>query len=339
MFLIAGCIEPLEVKIDQKDERLVVDGTINDEPGPYTITLTKTQQVPYTPQKIPTEDKAQVSVTDDLGRVYNLQQTGPGTYQTPTGFRGQVGRTYTLNIITATGERFASEPETLQAVPEIENISYEVEKRIALDKNKQPQEVFWLNAYINTKDRAAEKNYYKWEYEVVYQVETQPWDYCEPAPLQISCTPRPKRCCQTCWVTMLNDVISIQNDRLVDGKELKKQLVTKIPINSQTFGTRVYLEIKQYSVSEKAYDFLNILKTQLNSVSSIQSPPPAAVEGNMTNLSAGSAKPLGFFSASAVKRKSIFIDPQTLGLHLRYFEYPDDCRELAGSSSTKPSYW
>ena len=339
LVLITGCIEPLELDIKQDDVRLVVNGLITDEPGPYTVTLTKTQTVPYTPQGFPKEIGSTLNITDNLGNTTTLLETAPGVYQTQPGFQGQIGRTYTLFITTSAGDKYFSTPETLKAISEIEAISYDVEKRIALDEENQPSDVYWLNAYVDTKDQGGEKNYYKWEYEVVYQVNTQPWDYCEPNPLGIKCIPKPKNCCSTCWVTIYNDALSIQNDRLVNGKELKKQFITKLPVNNQLFNSRVHLEVKQFSISEAAYDYLQILKTQVNDVSNIQSPPPAFISGNISGTSDGAKKPLGFFGASAVKKKSIFINTSDLGVSLRPLIYPDDCRVISNSTSNKPNFW
>jgi len=339
LLLLTGCIEPLELDIKQDDVRLVVDGLITDEPGPYTITLTKTQSVPYTPQAIPREVGATLTISDDLGNTNFLYEISPGIYETQPGFQGKMNQTYTLHITTAAGEKFTSTPETLRAVPEIDNISYEVEKRIALDKENQPSDVYWLNAYIDTKDKAGEKNYYKWEYEVVYQVDTQPWDYCEPNPRGTMCIPKPKRCCSTCWVTIYNDAISIQNDRLVNGNELKKQFITKLPVNNQIFNSRLQLEVKQFSISETAYDYLKVMKSQLIDVSNIQSPPPATIIGNINGLDKTAKKPLGFFGASSVKKKAIFISTKDLGVGLRPLIYPDDCRAIDNSTALRPFYW
>jgi len=339
LLLLTGCIEPLEVDIKQDDVRLVVNGLISDEPGPYTVMLTQTQTVPYTPQSIPREDGATLFIADDLGNTTSLYQTTPGVYQTQPDFQGQIGRTYTLHITTSKGEKYVSAPETLQAVPDIENINYEVEKRIALDEENRPSDVYWLNASIDTKDESGQKNYYRWEYEAVYQIDTQPWDYCEPNPLGTACIPKPKSCCSTCWVTIYNDAISIHNDWLVNGNELKKQFITKLPVNNQVFNSRVHLEVKQFSISEAAYDYWNILKTQVNDVSSIQSPPPAFVSGNISSVDNAAKKPLGFFSASAVKKKSIFISTKELGVSLRPLIYPDDCRVIDNSTAIRPFYW
>ena len=110
-------------------------------------------------------------------------------------------------------------------------------------------------------------------------------------------------------------------------------------MNNQVFNSRVHLEVRQFSISEAAYDYWNILKTQVNDVSSIQSPPPAFVSGNIFSVDNTAKAPLGFFSASAVKKKSIFISTNELGVSLRPLIYPDDCRVIDNSTAVRPFYW
>jgi hypothetical protein len=82
--------------------------------------------------------------------------------------------------------------------------------------------------------------------------------------------PDPLPCCKTCWVTIFNNVISLQDDRLINGKDLKNQLVVKIPIDNQFFDSRLHVEVLQHYLSAQAYDYLNALKTQVGSVGNIQ---------------------------------------------------------------------
>ena len=335
---LCQCIEPFTPDANQQDTQLVVNGIITDEPGPHTVTLTQTKAVPYEPGAIPYVRNAFVVVSDNKGNQEYLAETAPGIYKTSANFLGQVGNSYTLTITIGENE-YVSAPEVLQAVPAIDDVTYDVEKRVVLDQDKQPVSINYLNAYVDTRDPAAERNFYRWEYEVIYEVETQPWDYCIPNPLGVECIPAPKSCCKTCWVTHYNDVIRQQNDRLVNGKEIKKQLVAKLPIENPMFSTRLQLEIRQYSLSEPAYSFYNTLQTQVTGVGNIQDPPPAFIKGNMTHVNKPDDVVLGNFSASGIARKSIFIDPMTLGLPVKFFVYPDDCREMPNSTTITPAGW
>ena len=341
MFL-AGCVEPLDLNIKQQDERLVVDGLITDAPGPHTVTITHTNPVPFTPGKFPGVEGATVVITDNKGESQKLYETSPGVYLTSLAFRGVIGRTYILSITTKDRKTYISTPETLRAVPEIDNISYELEKRLALDADNQPVNVYWVKGLVDTKDPVNQKDFYKWDYTAVYQVETQPWDHTKPAPRTGNLIPDPLPCCKTCWVTLNNDVVNIQNDRLLNGKDLIKQFVVQLPVNNQVFNSRVHLQIRQYGISEEAYDYWNILKTQVNGVDNIQAPPPAFIRGNISEVAEDTNeqhKPLGYFGAAAVTSKSIFISTDALGVSLFPFVFPDDCRVIENSTAVKPAYW
>lgn len=97
-FLLA-CTEKVEVKLDSTYARLVVDGSISPEAGPYGIALTSTASYYYN-EPAPRVVNATLTLTDGL-YSYPLKETIPGTsgiYQTDSSFSGNIGRTYTLNI-------------------------------------------------------------------------------------------------------------------------------------------------------------------------------------------------------------------------------------------------
>jgi len=335
---LTGCIEPLEVDIKSDDVRLVVNGIITDDPVPYTVTLTQTKAIPYVPYKIPVVTGAIVIIADAHGNTEQLFEREPGVYLTGAAFRGQVGQTYTLFINTPDGKKYTSTAEKIVAVPEIDSLYFEVERRIALNEENVPREVYWLNAFVNTRDLTGQQDYYKWEYEAVYQIDTQPWLH-KRQDARGNWVPDPLSCCKTCWITQFNNVISLQHDQLLNGKEISRQLVVTLPINNQLFNSRLRLEVTQYSISEGAYDYWNLLKTQIGGVGNIQDPPPAFVRGNISSLSGQDEVPLGFFGASAVARKSIFVSTSQLGIGLPAFEYANSCLVLENSTTLMPASW
>ena len=335
---LPACIEPLEVDTKQDNVRLVVNGIITDAPGPHTIALTQTQVFPYVPDKIPVVTGATVVLADENGNTEQLLEEEPGVYLTSAAFRGIVGQTYSLFINLPNGKKYTSTPEKLVPVPNIDSLYYEVERRITLDEEDKPRESFWLNAFVNTRDMSNQKDYYKWEYEAIYQVDTQPWLH-QKLDARGNWIPDPLSCCKTCWITQVNDIIRLQSDQLLNGKNINRQLVVRLPINNQFFNSRLRLDVWQYSVSEGAYDYWNVVKTQVGSVGNIQDPPPAFIKGNISNITDPEEEVLGYFGVSAIVSKSIFISAGQLGIGLPPFEYANSCLELDNSTTLKPVSW
>jgi hypothetical protein len=74
---------------------------------------------------------ATVSISDDQGNKSYLNNLNNGIYKTDSlEFRGSVGRTYTLHILTNEGEEYESDPCLMQSVAEIDSIYIERDQRL-----------------------------------------------------------------------------------------------------------------------------------------------------------------------------------------------------------------
>lgn len=337
--LFNSCVDPLDLKIDAQDRQLVVDGMITNEPGPYSVRLSRSKPyTSYTDSWSTVETGAQVVISDDKGNQETLQETKPGLYQTsPDGITGQIGNTYTLSIRTRSGENYTSAPETLMPVPTIDSLYFEVRPMQVLNENDVEETVHVVNVLVDTQDPALQQNYYMWQWQGTFRVSTQPWDYTEK--IGGKRVAMPKDCCETCWVTALTNSVNVKDDRLQNGGNLKRYRVTQIPVTEQRFGFKYHILVKQLSISEAAFDYWRILKAQIEAGGSIQDPPPAIVIGNITNTSNPDQQALGFFGASAVTSKAIFISRDELGVRVGEYIMPDDCRVLSNSTTEQPVFW
>ncbi|MBB6612243.1 DUF4249 domain-containing protein [Pontibacter sp. Tf4] len=339
LLLLYSCVDPLDLKIGDEARQLVVDGMITDEPGPYTVRLSRSKPyASYHDRKNAAETGAQVTIADDKGNQETLQEIAPGVYQTnPDGIRGQVGNTYTLSIVTKNSERYTSAPETIVPVPTIDDLYFEVRSQQVLNEEDVEQTVYVANVLLDTKDPAGQKNYYMWKWQGTFKVSTQPWDYSEK--VRGVRVPMPKDCCEICWVTAPTDRVNVKDDRLLNGGNLTHYLVTQIPVIPQTFGFKYHIEVKQLSVSEAAFDYWSLLKAQIETGGSIQDPPPAIIIGNITSETNPGQRALGFFGASAVATRTMFIQREELGIPVSPYVMPDDCRVLSKSTTVQPDFW
>ncbi|PTX12294.1 uncharacterized protein DUF4249 [Pontibacter mucosus] len=339
ILLLAGsCIDPLDLDIDDQAEMLVVDGMITNEPGPYSVRLSRSKPYDtYADSWSAVETGATVILSDDQGNQETLAETAPGLYQTSEGgMQGQLGSTYTLSIRTKSGQTYTSLPETLRPVPPIDSLYFEVRPQQILNEADVEETIYMADVLVDAPDPAQEKNYYLWQWQSTFQVNTQPWDYAEK--IRGVRVPMPKACCEVCWITSPTGSVNVQDDRLIDGGTLSRHVVTSIPVTEQAFGTKYHLEVKQLSVSEAAYDYWRILKAQIENGGSIQDPPPATITGNITNTATGEPA-LGFFGASAVTRRSLDVRREDLGVRVGQYIFPDDCRVIANSTTERPAFW
>ena len=145
--LFSKCVEPFEHEIQSYQDILVVEGYITNEPGPYTIDLSRT--VPVNSDKVKKEQDAFVKITDNYGNTEILAETSPGVYKTAkNGIQGIVGRDYTLHINTADGKKYESAPVTLNPVPGIDSLYLTYKETFSFEEDVIYLEVPTLNKDI-----------------------------------------------------------------------------------------------------------------------------------------------------------------------------------------------
>lgn len=97
LFLIfTACEEIVVIDLNSSDPKIVIEGTITDQPGPCLVKIAQTTDY-YNPDSIPTISGAQVQISDNAGQVEILTEISPGIYKTKV-LKGVPGRTYTLTV-------------------------------------------------------------------------------------------------------------------------------------------------------------------------------------------------------------------------------------------------
>lgn len=106
--VLNSCQDVVSIAIPKGEPLLAVDGAITDQPGPYTVTLTRT--APYFDHgALPRITGAVVRLTDSDGTQEVLREQAPGTYVTSR-VQGQIGHGYVLSI-KAEGEEYEAVTE------------------------------------------------------------------------------------------------------------------------------------------------------------------------------------------------------------------------------------
>ncbi|MEQ9426019.1 MAG: DUF4249 domain-containing protein [Cyclobacteriaceae bacterium] len=129
-----GCINEFAPDIPSAATRLVIEGGITNNPGPYYIKLSKTEQLDFTIVQStdvfePTTN-AQVTISDLQGNEEILTEVTSGLYATDlsgNGIRGEIGQRYQLSIVTSTGEVYQSTFDEMLPVPELDSVSLDFE--------------------------------------------------------------------------------------------------------------------------------------------------------------------------------------------------------------------
>ncbi len=337
LFLPVACIEPYKVEVPEGEQLLTVEGLIHTGPGPHAVSLSRSATYGSNYEGlIRPIIGATVVVRDNEGRVVFLEEGGDprGRYFTPSDFRAEIGKSYTLQIQTAEGKVYTSLPERVESAPAIENITLKTVK-IAVEGRENPRSGVQLIAELN--DPADQSNFYFWRVgPIVHVLETRPDLYTIREPR----TPAPKDCCEVCYRTETtgNQSLFIAQDDGFNG------LSTRIPAafiedNGIRLVNKMRVDLKQYAVSQEAYRFLRLVKQQAEISGSIFDPPPATIRGNMISLDSPDEVVLGYFIAAGESSKRIYVDKNDLTFHQIKVTIPDDCRTMDNATLDPPADW
>jgi len=114
IILSFACKEEFQLESKDYQELMVFEGFITNEPGPYTIKVSKSATI-NKPIEIPLSN-CEVIIYDDKGYSEFLIETEPGSYITKEeGIKGTVGNKYRISITTPDNNKYETE---FQEMPE-----------------------------------------------------------------------------------------------------------------------------------------------------------------------------------------------------------------------------
>jgi hypothetical protein len=333
VFTTFKCIDPFYPRLDSYEPFLVVEGLITNDNRSYIITLSHTKQ-DRDSGTIKVSD-ALVSIRDETGYVTPLTACGNGIYKTDSlVFRGEIGKSYRLNIKTSNGREYESDSCTMLPVPEIDTIYFERDVKLSDNQSIARQ---GLSIYLDTKPGIDDKYFFRWEFEETWKFGVplpQIYDYINDTTiLQIS----PAYVKEFCWKSAKSTGIITGVILPGESGSLKKQPVQFIsPEVTDRISLRYSILIKQFSVSQKEYDYWNDLRKVDETEGDIFGSQPFAVVSNIKNVNNPSEKVLGYFQVSAVEQKRKYIDfDETISLNLPF--YHTGCKRIAKTPKDYPT--
>ena len=100
-----SCTKVINLDLNSANPNIVVDAEVTDQPGPYSVNLTKT--INFSDNNVfPPIDGASVVISDNAGNSETLTETSAGFYTT-SHLQGIVGRTYNISI-TNDGKNYSA---------------------------------------------------------------------------------------------------------------------------------------------------------------------------------------------------------------------------------------
>ena len=298
IFLVWSCVTEYQPDTISIPPSLVVEGQITDQPGPYTVKLTRTANYSIRSLNL-LETGATVSIEDNQGNKETLkEQAGGGTYATSaTGIRGVAGRSYKLIIQTKTGKRYESDVEVLTASPPITKLYAEYRNEPVPNTTVRKQG--W-DVYLDSKDPETTGNYYRWVWTHYEHI-----DVCQVIQARDGSLSG-RNCCSECWdIVRCYDCINVSSDVNINGQAISRQLIMQVPYTS-TY--RYYVEVQQQAISKGAYAFWKSVRQLVNNTGGLFDAAPTSVQGNLRCVSDPQELVYGYFGATGIAEQYIYVD-------------------------------
>ena len=301
--LLAGCVDPYYPKIEDNQESLVVEALITDQPGWQVIYLSRSS--PVNEEGTHPERDAYVSVSDDLGRATEFIEQAPGAYYSlMTAGKLGTGITYRLNIVTSNGEVYESEPEMFPSrSPAIDSVYWEFE---TVGTSDRTEPLNGIRFYLDMEAEADQGRNFRWELVETWQYYAANLiDYYYDGMLHKWPDPFSYN---TCWYTGKIDHIYTTTTSNEESNTINGFPLNFVSEESNRLQTRYSLQVLQYSLNDKAYDFWKRIEEQNQESGGIYEKQPDYVSGNMYNMNNQEEYVLGYFDLCPVSEKRIFVD-------------------------------
>lgn len=298
---IFGCVENYTPPTISSTGLLVVNGSAFIETKTCAIQLTRTQDINSKLNPTPELD-AIVSLEDNVGNIYNLENKKNGNY-IATNLTLNYNTKYRLKIKTADQKVYVSAYSSTLKSPAIQNINFEPSE----EKDAIENVAFW-NINIDANDTETKNKYYKINY-----IET--WEYRSPLKSTLVFSDRNGfitinfRRNQDelfkCWKSDSNKAVLIYSTLNLNSSNISKFKINKVEVGTKKLNNAYSILVNLNTISQDEYKYWEDLKKNSELTGSIFDPQPSQVFGNVTNIADKKDNILGYFSVHSLSQKRI----------------------------------
>ena len=311
---LSGCVTEYDAPVsNQLDNLLVVEGIITN--GTTTISLSRSVGLSGDVQKSQPVDLARVWVENEAGLRFESSTVNNGQYTIPTGELDYSVR-YRLRISLG-GDEYETDFLEFRTTSPIEEIN------LYQKESGNPVQV-----RINTSGAEGQSPYYFWSYEEIWEthahqmathylgIEGNYTDYYSYGYVTYTLNRRYQDFIQEydtyspyyiCWkYDNSKSLLLGSNDKLTENR-ITNHVLYEVEPTDDRFSYLYYVKIKQYSLSEDAYNYFNNLKKNAEDIGSIFSPVPSEMRGNIVCTTNPDIPVIGYVEASETEIKERFI--------------------------------
>ncbi len=307
LFILLGicfsCIKPFEPEIKSNAAvKYVVMGLITDQEGYQTITVSKTSPL-SAPAYIPVTS-CMVTIHDSRGNHFTATEIGSGMYNVLMARENlQPGTAYSIQVELPDGSQIRSGSDTMPAGPAIDSIYFE---RKDLGTSTPGELNRGIQFLIDLEGSETDSRYYRWDI-------TETWEYHAKYPVEwyydgeVRQTVPPDNSRRICWRTMPVQTIFTLSTKKLAGNRFKAMPLHFVNNKSSRLEYLYSLLVRQIALSEDGYRYWDQIRANTSIGEGLYEQQPIMVKGNLQNITNPEQEVLGYFGASVVRSKRIFV--------------------------------
>ena len=305
LLILAGCIKAYEPELKNNSvQKYVVQGAVSSIEGYQEVSVSLTSQV-NEPKYIGVS-RCQVEIIDSKNNKFLLQEYDIGKYRIWMNQEELLpDLSYKVNIITPEGEMIASSFDQMSDGPEVGDVYYEIEEIPTNNPNISDLGIRFLT---NINANENQSRFYQWKL-------TETWEYHSEYPIeyyydgQVQQISPPDYSQMVCWSTIpIREIFTLSTVNLSDNSYNGFRL-NFVENSTSRLAVLYSLWIEQISLSQDAYTYWDQLRQNSTQDGGLYASQPIAIKGNMSNITHPEKDVLGYFQASKVSTKRIFVDP------------------------------
>jgi hypothetical protein len=330
LILTAGCIYQYDPDLEGSRDALAINGKVTDREGYQYIEISRSA-APYDEESVRPVSGYAAEIQDDKGNGFPGGEMKPGLYGC---WMDQeyltAGTKYRLVVTNALGDVYASDFDELLPCPDIDSITWEIQTMLTEDPDMSYPGVQF---FVNTDCSGEYAKYFRWEIE-------ETWEYHSAYPITsyydgecieiveykyemefitrwpiIHVLDKPNYDLFICWESASVPSIYTYSTKHLTSGQVRNYPLHFVSNQSDRLSVKYSLLVKQFSLSEQAFQFWHILDEQSKQRGELYEKQPAQLYGNIHPQDEGGEPALGLFYATSIKEKRLFISPsiETLG--------------------------
>ncbi|MEM9987755.1 MAG: DUF4249 domain-containing protein, partial [Bacteroidota bacterium] len=302
VLLALSCVTPFAPEAPNYENVVVIDARLSDGPDRARVKLSRS---------LPLEQGAEINpifgarawVEEAGGESFELTEEKPGFYQN-TLIMPQAGLSYRMLVELPDGKIYESAWETFEVGPEIAAIEIEPSRQT----NLEGELVDGLSFLLTTEDPNGVSQFYQWEWE-------ETWLYIIPfpsmaeilefSPFRLRLLPLTLQP-DSCWRTLPNPSLLLASTQNQDRARVDRKELAFISSADNRLFERYSLLVKQYRLTEEAYQYWELLKRVNEEGGSLFAPIPQRVRGNWTAQDDPDEIVVGYFTVGGESQQRVF---------------------------------